>query len=65
MRMSGCKKNVQYISQIHFEDKLYEHIHRDKISLMIVDDTSRRTQINEDDSYEHVPFELAGCYGYD
>ena len=38
---------VQFKSQIHFEDKLYEHIHRDKISVMSVNYLNRRSPINE------------------
>ena len=55
--------------QIQFEDKLYEHIHRGKISIMMVNDINRRTEIKEDsedeDDYEvNVQFKSEGCYGY-
>ena len=60
---------VRYSSQIEFEVKPYEHIHNDKISIMMVNDINRRTEIKEDsedeDDYEvNVPFEIEGCYGY-
>ena len=55
------------MSQIQVEDKLYERIHRDKTSLMIVNAISRRNPVNEegeDSEAETVLFELAICYGY-
>ena len=64
------KYQVSKKSQIQFEAKLQEHIHRDKISIMMVNDINRRTVNNKDsedeDDYEvHVPFEIGGCNGYD
>ena len=49
--MHKCK--VKYTSQIKFEDKLYEHIHRDPISLMIVNVDNRSNPINEKENSEN------------
>ena len=63
------KKEIQYTSQIDFEDKLCKHIHKDnQLSDIIVNDVNRMSEISEEreeDVYDvNNPLELAGCYGY-
>ena len=38
MSMSGCTHKVKFIAQMQCEDKLYEHTHIDKNSIMMVYD---------------------------
>ena len=61
--MQTCTVQHIYKSQVDFEDKLDEHIHRDQISIVIVLDINIRS-INYD-YVVNVPFELACCDGYD
>ena len=67
--MQTCTVQHIYKSQVDFEDKLDEHIHRDQISIVIVHDINIRSINNEEDEeYDYVvnvPFELACCDGYD
>ena len=57
---------VIILSQIQYEDKLYEHIHVDKTSLLTLNAINRRNPYNKEVlEDENVLFEPAGYYGYD
>ena len=47
--MQTCTVQHIYQSQVDFEDKLDEHIHRDQISIVIVLDINIRFINNEED----------------
>ena len=68
MRVCGCTDiKVKFKPQVQVEHKLYEHIHRYQISMMIVNAIRRGNDIHveEDSEDEHVRFELAGFCDYD
>ena len=67
MRMYGCT-HIQLNFKLRYNLKIsYMSISINKISIVIVSDINRRSEIHdeEDSEDEHVPFKLAGYYGYD
>ena len=58
---------MKIICNINFKDEIYQHIHKDKITQIIINSFRfNNACMNEDEESEddYVPCELAGVYEY-